>query len=158
MTELTAAHFHPDGQLIGLGTADGNVLICDVREAKLAATFGPLAGPVQALKFSENGFWLAISVKGESTIEIWDLRKAVQTKVLDTGARVEDIKWDYTGQFLAAVGPSGVHIQQYSKATKSWSEVLRRGVPGVSLAWGPLASTLVNLSGEGTVTVLGVQA
>lgn len=155
--ELTSVHFHPDGHLIGLGTTDGNVLIYDVREAKLAATFGPLVGSIQSLQFSENGFWLAISVKGESTVEIWDLRKAVQTKVLDTGARVESVRWDYTGQFLAVVGPSGTLVQQYSKATKSWSEALRRGVPGVDLAWGPLASSLVNLSKDGTITVLGVQ-
>lgn len=156
-SELTSVHLHPDGHLIGLGAADGNVLIYDVREAKLAATFGPLAGPIQSLQFSENGFWLAVSIKGESTVEIWDLRKAVQAKVLDTGARVENVKWDYTGQFLATIGPSGTLVQQYSKATKSWSEVLRRGVPGVDLVWGPLASSLVNLSREGAITVLGVQ-
>ena len=156
--ELTCAQFHPDGQLIALGTTDSTVLIYDVREAKLAATFGPLPGPVQSLDFSENGIWLGIAVKGSSSVEIWDLRKAAQVKVLDIGSRVDSIKWDYTAQYLAAVGPSGVVVQQYSKSTKSWSELLRRGVPGVDVAWGPRALSLVSLSKDGAVTVLGVGA
>ena len=157
-TEITTAHFHPDGHLIGIGTADATILIYDVVEAKLAATFGPLTGPVQSLHFSENGYWLAVSVKGETTIQIWDLRKAAKSKDLDTGAQVDNIKWDYTGQFLAAVGPSGIHVQHYSKATKSWSEVLQRGVSGVDLEWGASSSSLVTLSKDGSITVLGIQA
>jgi len=156
-SEITSAHFHPDGQLLGMGTNDATVLIYDVAGAKLAATFGPLTGPVQSLHFSENGYWLAISVKGETTIQIWDLRKAVNSKVLDTGAQVNSIKWDYTGQFLAAVGPSGIHVQQYSKATKSWSEVLQKGVPGVDIAWGPSATSLVTVSKEGAISVMSIQ-
>ncbi|KAI5811029.1 WD40-repeat-containing domain protein [Peziza echinospora] len=157
-SELTTTHFHPDGHLVGLGTADGSILIYDVRETKYAATFGPLAGPVQSLHFSENGIWLAVAVKGETTIEIWDLRKTAKVKSLETGSRVDSIRWDYTGQFIAAAGPSGASVQHYSKSTKSWTEVLKKGIPGVAAVWGARASSLVNLSKEGVVTVLGAQA
>ena len=78
-------------------------------------------------------------------------------KSLETGAKVESLRWDYSAQFLAAVGPSGVSVLQYSKASKSWTEVLKKGVPGVAVAWGARAQSLVDLSKAGGITVLGLK-
>lgn len=64
------------------------------------------------------------------------------------------MKWDYTGQFLSTAGPSGISVQQYTKATKSWSEPLRSAVPAVVTVWGAQGSSLVTLNGDGVVTVL----
>jgi pre-mRNA-processing factor 19 len=69
--------------------------------------------------------------------------------------RVDSVKWDYTGQFLAAADPSGVSVQQYSKATKTWSEPLRVAVPAVAAAWGPSANMLATVNDQGIITVLG---
>ena len=93
-------------------------------------------------------------VKGSSSVSIWDLRKAAQIKSLDTGGPVAGIRWDYTGQFLASAGPSGLTVQQYSKSTKEWSEPMRSAVAGVAVEWGPSAQKLVSVSDEGAVTVL----
>ncbi len=129
--------------------------VYDVRSASLGASFGPLSGPVASLNFSENGFWLALSTLGESTVEIWDLRKMAKTKDLDVGSRVDHVKWDYTGQFLAAAGPSGLSVQHYAKASKSWSEPLRSAVPAVASAWGARGSKLITVNTDGVLTVLG---
>lgn len=80
-----------------------------------------------------------------------------QTKALDIGNRVDCVRWDWSGQYIAAAGPSGVSVQHYAKASKSWSEVVRAGVPAVASAWGARGATLVVVGGDGVVTVLGAE-
>jgi pre-mRNA-processing factor 19 len=88
-------------------------------------------------------------------VEIWDLRKLAQIKALDTGSRVDHVKWDHSAQFLSTAGPSGISVQQYTKAAKAWSEPLRAAVPAVATAWTPNAASLVTLDKDGVITVLG---
>lgn len=119
-----------------------------------------LGAPVQALTFSENGFWLAGTAKGTTSVTIFDLRKegsAVTAKVLETGGSVESLSWDYTGRFLATGGPSGVTVQQYLKSSKTWSEPFRSSVSAKAVRWGESARKLVSVNAEGVVTVFGVK-
>ncbi|KAI9831349.1 MAG: hypothetical protein M1819_005123 [Sarea resinae] len=154
-SQLTSADFHPDGHLLAAGGADGQIKIHEVKSGANAANFSTSGGPIQALSFSENGTWLASATQGQTSITIWDLRKASQLKVLDIGSRVDNVRWDYTGQFLAAAGPAGIAVQQYTKATKEWSEPLRSAVPALAVEWGPGANSLVAVNAEGAVSVLG---
>jgi pre-mRNA-processing factor 19 len=122
-----------------------------------AASFS-LGAPIQALAFSENGFWLAATAKGQTTVTIFDLRKegeAAAVKVLDAGGAVNTLAWDYSAQFLATGGPAGVTVQQYLKGSKAWSEPLRSAVPAVAVRWGKEAKILVAVNADGVVTVLG---
>lgn len=112
-------------------------------------------GPIQALSFSENGTWLAVSIHDSSSISIWDLRKGAQLKTLEIGGPVSRVRFDYTGQFLASVGPSGLSVQQYSKSTKQWSEILRFGVPTGAVEWGAEARRLITVNEEGAIIILG---
>jgi pre-mRNA-processing factor 19 len=124
-----------------------------------AATF-ELGAPVQALTFSENGFWLAATAKGQTTVTIFDLRKegdAATAKVLETGGSVQSLAWDYSGQFLATGGASGLTVQQYTKSSKSWSEPFRNSTPAVAVRWGTSGKKLVTANGEGVVSVFGVK-
>lgn len=150
---MTSAAFHPDGHLFAAGGSDGQVKVFDVKSGSSAANF-EASGPIQALSFSENGTWLAVAVKDQTSVTIWDLRKAAPTKTLEIGSKVENIRWDYTGQFLAVTGPSGLAVQQYSKAAKEWSEPLRSAVAGVAVEWGPRAQSLIVKSGDGVLTVM----
>ncbi|KAL6721598.1 hypothetical protein ACLMJK_000702 [Lecanora helva] len=150
---LTTAQFHPDGHLFAVGGLDGQIKVFDVITCANAANFDE-EGPLQAISFSENGTWLASVVRGSSTVSIWDLRKSTQIKVIETGGQIVAARWDYTGQFLATAGPAGITIQQYSKAAKEWSEPSKIAEPGVDIAWGLKAQTLVALN-EGTLTVIG---
>ena len=153
-TGLTSAGFHPDGHLFAAGSEGGQIKVFDVTSGANAANFD-CSSAVKALAFSENGTWLAAVSKGESNVGIWDLRKAAQIKSLDMGSQVDGVRWDYTGQFLAAAGPSGIAIQSYSKATKQWAESLRTAVPAVAVQWGPQAQRIVSVSGEGVISVVG---
>ncbi|MCJ1418665.1 hypothetical protein MMC32_005014 [Xylographa parallela] len=148
---LTAAAFHPDGHLFAAGGTDGQIKVFDVKSGANVANFES-SGPIQSLSFSENGTWLASVTEGENSISIWDLRKSAQIKSLEIGSLVSGIRWDYTGQFLMAAGPSGVSVQQYSKATKEWTELLRSGTEAVTGEWGPRAQSIVTLGPDGSIT------
>ena len=151
---LRTAQFHPDGHLFATGGSDGQIKVFDVKTGANAANFDE-SGALQAVSFSENGTWLAAAVEGSSSISIWDLRKSAQIKAIDTGGPVLGLHWDYTGQFLATAGPTGITVQQYSKSSKEWSEPLRSATAAVALDWGNKARELLTLSGEGTVTIFG---
>ena len=79
-------------------------------------------------------------------------------KVLEIGSRVDSIHWDYTGQFLLAGGPNGLAVQQYSKASKSWSEPLRSAVPAVAVSWGKSARSILAVNAEGILTTVSSQS
>lgn len=112
-------------------------------------------GAIQALAFSENGYWLAVASKDSTSVVVWDLRKETKIKLLDHGSKVSSIVWDYTGQFLALAGPGGLAVQQYSKSTKEWSEPFRGAVPAVAARWGERAQSLVLLNAEGIIIIFG---
>ncbi|XXH04498.1 hypothetical protein Hte_010914 [Hypoxylon texense] len=156
---LTTCAFHPDGHLFATGTSSGEIKLFMTKTGEEAASF-PLGASVQALVFSENGFWFAATAKGQTTVTIFDLRKegaAAQAKVLDIGSAVQSLAWDYSQQFLATAGPAGVTVQQYSKSSKSWSEPLRAAVSAVDVQWGANASKLMAVSGDGKISVLSAK-
>ncbi|EPE29531.1 WD40 repeat-like protein [Glarea lozoyensis ATCC 20868] len=156
-SELTTAAFHPDGHLFAAGGADGQIKLFHTKSGENAANFD-LGGPVQDVSFSENGIWFAAVAKGSNSVVIFDLRKegkAAEAEVLEIGGQVDSIRWDYTGQYLAASGPRGLTITQYTKSTKSWSDVISTAVPATAVEWGSAAKTLVTVNGDGIITVLG---
>ena len=87
-------------------------------------------------------------------MQIWDLRKMAQVKVLEAGSAISNVRWDYTGQFLAVAGSSGITVFQYSKSSKEWSETLKAAVPSVAVEWGQRATSLVVLSKKGSLARL----
>ncbi|KAH9886170.1 Prp19-domain-containing protein [Xylariomycetidae sp. FL2044] len=156
---LTACSFHPDGHLFAAGMSSGDIKLFMTKTGEEAASF-PLGAPVQAISFSENGFYFAATAKGQTTVTIFDLRKegeAAKAKVLDIGNAVQRLAWDYSQQFLATAGPAGVTVQQYSKSSKSWSEPLSVAVSAVDIKWGANAGRLLAVNGDGVVSVLGPQ-
>ena len=87
-------------------------------------------------------------------MSVWDLRKQSTVKTLDIGSPVSSVKWDYTGQFLAAAAAGCVVVEQYEKKGKSWSEPLRKAIAATDVAWGADASSILLLNGDGALVTL----
>ncbi|KAF2011417.1 WD40 repeat-like protein [Aaosphaeria arxii CBS 175.79] len=151
---ISCCAFHVDGLLFFTGSTDGKIRIFDVKAGTSMAVL-EVGGPVRSISFSENGTWFATAEKGSTTVSVWDLRKQAVIKVLDVGSPVDSIRWDYTGQFLATAGSGSVSVQQYTKSSKSWSEPLRKAVAATDVAWGANATSLLALTPEGGLSVLG---
>ncbi|KAI4197285.1 MAG: hypothetical protein LQ350_006013 [Teloschistes chrysophthalmus] len=151
--ELTTAAFHPDGHLFAAGGVDAQIKVYDVKSAMNAANFKS-TGPIRAISFSENGTWLASAAKNSTSVSIWDLRKAAVVHALDIASPISALCWDYTGQFLAIAGPSGLIVQHYSKSTKEWSEPLKNAVPSVAVKWGSGGNAILCLDTDGSITTL----
>ncbi|KAF1943724.1 ubiquitin-protein ligase E4 [Clathrospora elynae] len=151
--EITAASFHVDGLLLFLGCADGMIRIFNTKTCSQMAEL-EAGAPVLDISFSENGTWFAVVNKGSSSVSIWDIRKQVVIKVLETGSPVMSATWDYTGSYLAIAGEGSVSVQQFTKAGKSWSEILRKAVLARDVAWGKDAASLMALTTEGALNIL----
>ena len=127
-----------------------------MKSGEFAASF-ELGAPIRSISFSENGIWFTATAEGSTSITIFDLRKegaAAEVKVIDTGNRVDSISWDYTGQFLATGGPSGITVQQYTKSSKSWSEPFRNATAATAVVWGASAKSLISVNVDGVITIL----
>jgi len=98
--------FHPDGLLLGTGSADAALKIWDVKTLKNAATFQVDSGiGLVDLAFSENGYYLA-SASEDNTVKLWDLRKrkVFHTFDLPKDFNLSSVAWDHSGSYLAASG------------------------------------------------------
>lgn len=138
-----------------MGGSDGSIALYTMATSELAHTFPPAAeSPVASIDFSENGTWIASAHQGSTSVIVWDLRKTSQLIAHDVGTVVTSIAWDYTGQFLAACGPSGVVVKQYEKKSKKWTEPLRKAIAALDVQWSAEAKSLVALTQDGGLAVL----
>jgi pre-mRNA-processing factor 19 len=145
-----------------MGCDNGTIRVHDIRTGDLNGTLGPHPGSVSSLHFSSNGYHLAETSSADTTIRIWDLRKATdvafELEASSTGAKV---RWDQSGAFLACGGDKGVEVWAYAKKSKTFEKVtgepleaggvkcLEWGVDGRWIACGGLE--------DGTICLLGVK-
>ncbi|KAJ3682398.1 hypothetical protein LUZ60_014971 [Juncus effusus] len=132
----TAASFHPDGLILGTGTSESRVRIWDVKTQSNVANFDGHRGPVTAMSFSENGYFLATAAY--DGVKLWDLRKLRNFRTFapyDSDTPTNSVEFDFSGSYLAVAG-SDIRVYQ---------------VANVKLEWN-LIKTLPDLSGTGKVT------
>ena len=73
---VTSIQFHPDSLVLGVGLANGKVLLYDIRTQEKAIEFdGPLATPVRQLLFSNKGYHLAVSWDGSDICRVYQMHK-----------------------------------------------------------------------------------
>jgi pre-mRNA-processing factor 19 len=101
----TCAAFHPDGLILGTGTAENLVRIWDVKSQENVAKFEGHKGPITSMSFSENGYHLATSaIDG---VKLWDLRKPKNFKNLapyPSGVLTTVVQFDHSGMYLGVGG------------------------------------------------------
>lgn len=104
-------HCHPDGQLLGLGTAEGAVQVWDVKAQQLAVTFPGHRGAMVSLSFSENGYYLATAA-ADNNVKLWDMRKQAVVATHSVEG-LTTVSFDYSGSYIlagSATGPVYVSI------------------------------------------------
>ncbi|CAG9829735.1 unnamed protein product [Diabrotica balteata] len=118
-TPLTTAQLHPDGLIFGVGTADSQVKIWDLKEQTTAANFTGHSGAISSISFSENGYYLATAAD-DACVKLWDLRKLrnFKTLQLDEGYQIKDLCFDQSGAYLAV---AGTDVRVY--LCKQWQEL-----------------------------------
>lgn len=113
------AAIHPDGALLALGGAGGEVVVYELASGVVAGRFA-VAGPISAMCFGGNGFWLAAAQ--DTQIQILDLRKGTIVGEVPTGnTAATAVVLDPACQWLVLVDLSQqVHVHQYLKKGKQW--------------------------------------
>ncbi|KAH9602067.1 hypothetical protein KSS87_007005 [Heliosperma pusillum] len=132
----TSAAFHPDGLILGTGTTDAIVKIWDVKSQVNVAKFDGHVGPVTAMSFSENGYFLATAA--HDGVKLWDLRKLKNFRSFsspDPDTSTNSVDFDHSGSYLA-VASSDIRVYQVSSVKSEWN----------------CLKTLPDLSGTGKAT------
>ncbi len=81
-TKFQSCNFHPDGLILGTGTANGIFKIWDIREQKNVSSLTGHNGAVKSISFSENGYLVATGAT-DGGVKIWDLRKLSCAKSME---------------------------------------------------------------------------
>jgi len=153
---LTCAQFHPDGLLVGTGTADANIKLWYLKEGTNVANFPGHTGPISALAFSENGYHLA-SAADDSCVKLWDLRKLRNFKTiqLEEGYEVKDLSFDSSGSYLAV---AGTDVRVF--LCKQWNELLvshDHTATATGVRFGDNARYIASTSMDRTLKIYGSQ-
>ncbi|KAK4258410.1 hypothetical protein QN277_007865 [Acacia crassicarpa] len=117
----TSAAFHPDGLILGTGTAEALVKIWDVKSQANVARFDGHVGAVTAISFSENGYFLATAA--HDGVKLWDLRKLKNFRTFapyDPETPTNSVEFDHSGSYLAVAG-SDVRIYQVANVKSEWN-------------------------------------
>jgi len=121
----TRVSFHPDGLILGAGTADSIVRIFDVQAQKNVANFKGHSGKISALCFSENGYYLA-SGDDKGVVKLWDLRKLENFHTINPKGSSEGIgclEFDRSGSYLGVSGGDvSVYTSKRWELVQSWTD------------------------------------
>ena len=106
---FTAAHFQPDGLLLGTGDTGNQVRIWDLKNQQVVAVFEGHTAPVTCVSFSESGTVLATADDAE--VKLWDLRKlSVVASTTVPGGGVSRVRWDNSGRYLSVAAGNDVRV------------------------------------------------
>lgn len=133
--------FHPDGQLVATGTADGVVRVWDVKHGQQSAAFAGHDGAVHALDFSQNGYLLAAASRSATEAKIWDLRKLEVSRSVSAPEHVQSVRFDATAQLLAVTGTE-THVYTGKALAHAASVPVEDGA-AIGAAWSAADGTLV---------------
>jgi len=159
-TTVTCIGMHPDGLILGAGTADGKLKILDLKSQKFASTLEGHNGAVTSLSFSENGYHFSSS-SDAGEVNVWDLRKLKLMKTLtcDAGA-VYQVQFDFSGKNLAYTSGKGVTVcvvKDWEKSMELVTDTLHKNVV-MGIVWGLDGQWIASAGKDRNLVLWGVAA
>jgi WD40 repeat protein len=113
--QLSGLALSPDGQVVAAGTFDGAVWLIDGTSGQELKVLEGAGQPVHSLVFSPDGRTLAVSVFGQPSIALWDVRPAGDAGPMPQPPPPENPKPPAQGpaprrlaQFQGAYGPGPI--------------------------------------------------
>ncbi|CAL1352580.1 unnamed protein product [Linum trigynum] len=155
----TAAAFHPEGKVLGLGTCGGIVKIWDVRkQAPVAELGGGHVEAVTAMSFSETHALLATAA--EDGVKLWDCRTWEQLCIpefYDADTPANSVTFGHGCPYLGVATSSGIRV---SNPTEDWNSIETRTDTGRAscLGFGQYAKYLAVGSVNGKLILFGEEA
>jgi len=152
----TQVTLHPDGVILGTGTADSIVRIFDVKQQKNVANFKGHSGIITSMAFSENGYYLA-SGDDKGVVKLWDLRnlKNCNFHTIDatSASTVNSLQFDASGSYLAKAG-SGleVYTSKQWEVVQTWDD---HSKDVTAVQWGHNAEWFATVSKDRTLKIFG---
>ncbi|KAH0861892.1 hypothetical protein HID58_079103 [Brassica napus] len=146
--DYTAAAFHPDGLILGTGTAQSIVKIWDVKSQANVAKFGGHTGEITSVSFSENGYFLATSAL--DGVRLWDLRKLKNFRTFEF-PDANSVEFDHSGSYLGIAASDIRRVDRTNDNTYAFQRFRVFQTASVKAEWNPV-KTLPDLSGTGKAT------
>ncbi|EFA82568.1 WD40 repeat-containing protein [Heterostelium album PN500] len=151
------AQYHPDGQVVGLGTHDKKIAIVTVNSKKCEIVLAEHNQFVNSIAFSENGYHMASS--DSNTVKIWDLRRTEKSiKTIDfTDGQIGNISWDPSGTYLAIAG-SVISIYNH-KGKREFDQVktFSDSIVYTDIKWSTNSKYFLTTSDDSTLKMWGNQ-
>ncbi len=102
-SRITAADFAASGELIAIGTEDGNTKIISISKKSEQHEVGSISEPITSCSFSPDSTVLATGIDS-GIIQVWDVATGTRRCLLrEDGRTIQRLKFSHDGKLLAAV-------------------------------------------------------
>jgi len=149
VAEVWGLAFSPDGRWLVSSHNDGAILLWDVQEREVAASFSEHSGSVRAVAFSPDGSRLA-SASEDKSVMIWNVtEKRKEATLIGHHTRVTTVAFDPSGQWLVSSDQDGHMIRWDPRSGHIVWEFShpREGYPDYGIAVSPDGRWIAHSSG-----------
>lgn len=151
MGAVLAVAYHPTGDRIAIGEANGVLSIWQITEQHFIWLTHAHTGSIQSLNWSPDGSKL-VSASADGTLKLWNSQNGQLLQVLEGHEHwVRGVAWSPDGAVIASGSADGT-IKLWTADTGQLQQTLQGHQHWVrSVAWSPDSNVLASGSADGTI-------